>query len=399
MFSTRLWRQIAQVCVLTLLAGVGSVAPPVTAKAPPPKPETAPDTKPVPKRKPKPAPVASSISTLPPMFVGVASDDTFAGSSAYRQVALSAQRRNGIGLLRQLFDWQFVEPYADRFDFAQADAFVLDAARAGITVMPVLFGEPQWASARPPGDTLHGAYPPRDPAQFAAYAAAVAQRYGPGGTLWTEHPEIPPLPTTAYQVWNEPNLYLYWLPTPSAPRYAHLLHVAAAAIRAVQPGAQVLTAGMPDSKLGIPLLKYIDQLYKAGAAPDFDTVSVNAYSLTADDFMARLDDVRKVMASNHDRAAGLWVTEFGWGDSGPRASFNVGPARQAKLVSDVVMRMGRARHTLRLGGFVYYNWTDLPPYPGRTDFWGLHTGLYRADGHPKPAAVALQRAVNALTHP
>jgi hypothetical protein len=58
--------------------------------------------------------------------------------------------------------------------------------------------------------------------------------------------------------------------------------------------------------------------------------------------------------------------------------------------------VAKERRALRLQGFVYYGWTDLPPYAGRSDFWGLHTGLYWADGRAKPAARAYATAVASL---
>ena len=58
--------------------------------------------------------------------------------------------------------------------------------------------------------------------------------------------------------------------------------------------------------------------------------------------------------------------------------------------------MGTERRALNLQGFVYYGWRDQPPYPGRTDFWGFHTGLHWIDGRPKPAAFAFAKAVQSL---
>ena len=40
---------------------------------------------------------------------------------------------------------------------------------------------------------------------------------------------------------------------------------------------------------------------------------------------------------------------------------------------------------------------DAPPFAGGCDFWGLHTGVLRRDGSPKPALDALREAVATLT--
>ena len=58
--------------------------------------------------------------------------------------------------------------------------------------------------------------------------AAVA-RYGRGGTYWDNGypqeygPDAVPLPIHAWQVWNEPNVPKYFLPSPSPAKYARLL--------------------------------------------------------------------------------------------------------------------------------------------------------------------------------
>ena len=40
----------------------------------------------------------------------------------------------------------------------------------------------------------------------------------------------------------------------------------------------------------------------------------------------------------------------------------------------------------------YFNWRDVSAAPGARDHWGLHTGLLRQDGSPKPALEALRQA-------
>ena len=43
---------------------------------------------------------------------------------------------------------------------------------------------------------------------------------------------------------------------------------------------------------------------------------------------------------------------------------------------------------------MYYSWRDGAPYPPLfKDFWGLHTGLLRKNGSPKPALAAFKAAI------
>jgi hypothetical protein len=102
------------------------------------------------------------------------------------------------------------------------------------------------------------------------------------------------------------------------------------------------------------------------------------------------------MARFHDSASKIWVTELGWSDVGPKAPFRVGAAGQAQRIKDTVAALKANETTLNLRGFFYFSWADGAVYAGGHDFWGLHTGLLRKNGSPKPAYEAFKQAVAAL---
>jgi hypothetical protein len=237
------------------------------------------------------------------------------------------------------------------------------------------------------------AYPPTNYADLGAFAAVLVRRYGPDGTFWSENPSVPRMPIRAWQIWNEPNLKAYWPRGPNPKQYAKLLKAAAAPIKAADPGAEIVTAGMPESKVGVPLRKFIPALYKAGAKKWFDTMAINPYGHTAARVDKNLAAVRKIMRSYHDKAP-IWATEVGWSDTGPGGPQLVGPAGQATQVGNLVRILVRDRRRLNLRGVVYYAWRDAPPYSDK-DFWGLHTGLLTLEGQPKPAYFALQASLAA----
>ena len=58
--------------------------------------------------------------------------------------------------------------------------------------------------------------------------------------------------------------------------------------------------------------------------------------------------------------------------------------------------MWKARKRLKLRGAVYYAWRDQRVYAGGKHFWGLHTGLHRVNGRPKPAFRAFRSTVRSL---
>ena len=95
---------------------------------------------------------------------------------------LAEIRNLGISLVREEFPWRLIEPEQGRFDWRQTDALMEAASRRGVDVLGILAYSAPWASADPGGDDHR--YPPRDPADYARYAAAVVQRYGPAGSFW-----------------------------------------------------------------------------------------------------------------------------------------------------------------------------------------------------------------------
>lgn len=338
----------------------------------------------------------SAHGALPRGFFGVVSEDVFAGDFGYQRPMLGQQRATGVTLLRQNFDWKQIERTPGVFDFSMTDRFVLSAAKEGIEVMPLLFGEPAWASSRPPGNGDRATFPPRRVADFARYAAAVAMRYGANGSLWLEHPGVKPRPVRAYQVWNEPNLGVYWGNHPSPKRYAVLLRATHRALHQVQPTADLVTAGLPKSKHGMPLRTFIRRMYAAGARKYIDVLGVNPYAPSLKGIEKQLREARLALPKRARRTP-LWITEIGWASGGPPTKGRrVGINGQASLVSRVFRSLANKRKAWRLRGIVYFAWRDAPIYPGGKDFWGLHTGLYRLDGRPKPAALALRRATRAV---
>jgi hypothetical protein len=230
------------------------------------------------------------------------------------------------------------------------------------------------------------------------FGAALARRYGPNGSFWSEHPDVPRRPISAWQVWNEPNLRYYWPRGPSAARYTRLLRATGKAIKAVDPSAEIVTAGLADSHLGgtVPLRRYLAGMYRARARGSFDTLGLNAYAVNVSQLGSSLRRVRSIMRSHGDRSP-IWITELGWCDRGPRSRFCVGARRQARLIKQAFAYVGSRRASLRLRGVVYFTWKDGKPYPPLyQDFWALHSGLYRRNGTAKPAYAAFRSSVALL---
>jgi hypothetical protein len=332
---------------------------------------------------------------VPRDFVGITAEDVFAGSPSYRTSALQAQRSVGVGLIRQTFDWSAIERSPGRFDLSAYDAYVATAAAHGISILPTLFNPPGFRT-RSGG---RAACPPRRLATMARFARVLVRRYGRRGSLWRARPDVPRRPIRSWQIWNEPNLGIYWCSRPNARAYVRMLRVVGKAIRRRDRRAEIVTAGLPDSKLrsAVPLARYLKQLYRAGGKRWFHTLAINSYAKNRRQLAGLLGSTRRLMNRARDPRGRIWITELGWGDSGPPHRFIVGALGQAARIRSSFAYIRHRRARLRLRGVVYYSWRDSRPYPPLyRDLWGLHTGLLDVNGNPKPAFHAFRHAVRAL---
>jgi hypothetical protein len=205
------------------------------------------------------------------------------------------------------------------------------------------------------------------------------------------------LPVRSWQVWNEPNIPVYWPSGPNPAQYAQMLRTVGEGIKAVDPGARVVTAGLNESELGIKLVPFLQGMYRAGAKGSFDVLALHPYAPGSDLVTAQLGRALRELRRNGDPARTL-VTELGWATGGPRQrALVVSEAGQSALIRRTLTRLAQYRDQLRLDGVFYFNWRDVAGAPGSRDHWGLHTGLLREDGSAKPAMQALTDVTRAIT--
>jgi hypothetical protein len=259
-----------------------------------------------------------------------------------------------------------------------------------VPVLPVLGDPPSFRAQTYTRDDLWS--PPKSDAEFAAFAVKLVQRYGPNGALWAAHPEVPALPIRSWQIWNEPNLLMFWNTGPDPAAYTALLRAAHDAIHAADPGAEVVAAGLPDSRAGIPELSFISEMFAAGAKGSFETIAVHPYAPTAAGSVDLVARTRALLTAERD-ASPIWVTEVGWPTGGPLSPYTVTEAQQAVEVRSVIATLGARRAELGVRGVVIFRSRDAV---STFDAWPMHAGLIRADGSAKPAFAAFRDAVAAL---
>jgi polysaccharide biosynthesis protein PslG len=316
-----------------------------------------------------------------PPFFGVVAEDVLAGDDEYRRRMLARQRAAGVRLIRQTFHWDRIERAPGRYDFREYDAYVAAVAHAGMDLLPILFTPP---SFRATTHAARGTYPPDQPQDMADFAARLVGRYGPGGQFWKSNPDVPEHPIRAWQVWNEPNLPVYWPQGPDPAEYARLLEAVSRGIRRADAGAAVVSAGLSESRFGIPFEDFVRGMFDAEAGDSLDVFALHAFASDAAGSVAAAEHARALLTELGSRAP-IWVTEVGWASGGPASPFTSGPEGQALRIRAVLDAFVRRREKLAIFGVIYYNWRDAPTYAGGQDFFGLHTGLLDFDGHPKPA--------------
>ncbi|RLC60416.1 MAG: hypothetical protein DRI80_10950 [Chloroflexota bacterium] len=227
----------------------------------------------------------------------------------------------GFGWVKQHVAWRDVEGIAKgHYDWYFTDRIVADAEQLGLDVLFRLDREPVWAL--PPEGTRSDNGPPENPQDFGDFCHALADRYR--GRV------------RAYQVWNEPNLAREWggrVPDPA--EYVELLRACYIGIKAADPDALVISAGLAPTGNGppeaIPDIDYLVGMYETGAAHYFDVLGVNAPGFKAPPevppdeaattpeyggqrfFCFRhVEDAREVMLRYGDGDKQVAVLEMGW---------------------------------------------------------------------------------------
>ncbi len=297
--------------------------------------------------------------------------------------------RANIGYFRANLVWGSVEGSRGRYDWRSHDVIFILAAAAGMRVLPVVMGTPAWASSGRPF------WPPRTARGRRAYVrfvAAAVRRYGPGGQFWAEHPELPELPVIYWQIWNETNLPNYWLNRPSPRQYVAVVRAAGRAAKAVSPGVKIVLAGLPHSRAGVPMARYLEGVYRVrGAKKAFDVVALHPYARDHRGVLRLLGEMRRVMRRYHDSGTPTWITETGWASAGrrDRRGFVTNRSGQASRLRKLYGALVRKRRAYRLLGAIWFSHRDPRRPPGNAGWWGYHTGLFTAGGRPKPAWRAL----------
>ncbi len=288
-------------------------------------------------------------------------------------------RQYGIGTYRFALSMRTIDRRDNGlYNWSQIDRLAKGAAQNGIRLQPILFR----AAQRLPDPPLS----PSELRDWSKFVAAAVHRYGNDGQFWLLNPLLPKLPVAAWQVWNEPNLRYFWDDQPNSAAYANLLADSAATIRANDPDAIVVLAGLSNAATKrMSPSRFIGRLYRAGSASDFDVAAIHAYARNSVGSLRATVALYARMARNEDPATPVWVTEIGWSTAAPADHYlGTNPLGQARRLRNSFAFLRGLRSTIPVSEILWYSWQDAPGQEACG--WCAGSGLIRTNGLAKPAA-------------
>jgi hypothetical protein len=281
----------------------------------------------------------------------------------------------------------------DSYNWQPYDELISGLVARGIQPLVVIDTTPGWA--RPADCQEQPTCAPANPAQYAQFAAAAVARY---------HTEV-----HHWEIWNEPNNNVFWQPDPDVGAYTALLKLTYAAIKGVDPDAEVITGGTAPEEttraangetVSISPVDFLAGIYRDGGGGSFDAVGAHPYTFPEmpgtsnpssawTQMNATATSMRSLMVAHGDGSKLIWGTEFG-AHTDPTGQGYVDEAEQAAILTRGYQLWSSYSWT---GPLIWFSYQDTGVNPAlRDDFFGLT----QADGTPKPAYFAFKALAGAV---
>lgn len=324
--------------------------------------------------------VAESANINPlPTTIGFADSDIYGMTPADVDHTLQIMGSTNVKTVRLMIPWAGVEPFQGQLNWSTVDKTINAAVARGMSVIGFINSTPGWAVA-PGAQPISGR--PASPAAYGDFAAKVATRYK--GKV------------SAYEIWNEPNSAFFYSPQPDPAGYADLLKAAYPKIKAVDSTvtiiAGVLGAVIDWGTFAMDPVKFVNQMYTAGAKNYFDAVSFHPYHYylkfsdgvpQANSPVNQLMQMRQAMISNGDSGKKIWNTEYG------QPTSISDPAAQAAYLADMYTKWQEMPYT---GPLMFYTTRDRNTASTTADDT---FGVFGSNWTPKPAQQDLRAAIAA----
>ena len=237
--------------------------------------------------------------------------------------------------------------FGPSYDWSKLDAAVSNATTHGMRPMIVLGQTPEFYASNTSASGPYGpgaSSMPSDINTWTRYVTAVAGRYGSG---------------VDYQIWNEPNVSLYWSGTQQ--QMATLTATASNAIRAAVPTATIVAPSFPVrlSSQRTWFKSYWQQKVDGRSMASYvDVVSLQLYPATngtPEDSMALLTKARGLLPDDA-RKKPVWSTEINYGLRGGPAADPIPSSKQASYVARTLLLNAGSP----LSRLYWYGWAQGP---------------------------------------
>lgn len=293
-------------------------------------------------------------------------------------------------------DWAIIEPKApvngvhtwnwnaNGGGQTSMDWTIAQLASKGLRAVPTLNNSPSWA--RGGGSNL----PDSSFSAFADFSIAYIQRYGPGGSFWAAHPELPYLPANNYELWNEANSGNFWTGKSDPAAYARFLVAVYPKIKAATAPVTLMSSiGWPDAAT------YLAAVFANGAGAAMDAVAFHPYSPTARSMMKLVSGLRTTLNGLGRGDLPIWITESGqpanYAGTGQLHAYDGAVNDTSRAATQSLTAEALAHSDCNVNSFLVYAVTGT-----ETEKEILHEGfmgmLGYANAQPNLTGQALQRA-------
>ncbi len=281
----------------------------------------------------------------------------------------------GAQIVRIQISWIDTER-GGKFDFGEFDNIVRELRQKKKSIVLVLaYGHPDhtdggWETGFP--------FVPRTPEQREAYfryiQAVIEHFHGPDIT---------------YQVWNEPNIKLFW-PPPDAVAYGKLLEGAAAAIRKIDPTATIISAGIANEQNRDG---FLGNMIAATSLDQVNALAFHPYRQEGpENSLLDISEFENV-AVKKNGSRPLWLTEWGYSESWFARTYPRDDISRRKAVMTARLMLTAA--IAKVKAAIIYDLIDDGPDATNPEF---KFGLYDYDFKPKEAAVAFRTLANLMAY-
>lgn len=334
----------------------------------------------LPSSKPRSVSVVEKANITPlPTTIAFADADIYGMSPADVNRMMGLMAATNVKTVRLMIPWAFVEPVKGQLSWTDVDKTVNAAVARNMSILGFIHSTPAWAVA-PGASPVTGR--PVSPQVYGDFAATVAARYK--GKI------------SAYEIWNEPNGSSFYSPSPDPAGYTDLLKAAYPKIKAVDPSVPVIAAGLGAvidyGNFTMNPVKFVTQMYAAGAKNYFDALAYHPYQYTvkfsdgilvANSPVHQLMQMRQIMIANGDEGKKIWATEYG------QPTSNTDEAGQKAFITDMYTKWQEMPYT---GPLMIYTTRDRNTASTKPDDT---FGVFESNWTPKLAQQALQFAIPA----